>query len=107
MAMVGKCCLCPRHCGVNRLAGESGECHITSHVIVSSFGSHFGEESPLVGRHGSGTIFFAYCNLHCIFCQNYTISKQEFEEAINLAHQQGLYRLDKHQFLSPLRFVLR
>jgi len=67
--------VCPRRCGVNRLAGESGECQVTTQVIVSSYGPHFGEEAPLVGRHGSGTIFFAYCNLHCIFCQNYTISQ--------------------------------
>jgi len=57
------------------LAGESGECQVTTQVIVSSYGPHFGEEAPLVGRHGSGTIFFAYCNLHCAFCQNYTISQ--------------------------------
>jgi putative pyruvate formate lyase activating enzyme len=43
--------------------------------MVSSYGSHFGEEAPLVGRHGSGTIFFTYCNLRCVFCQNYTISQ--------------------------------
>ena len=43
--------------------------------MVSSYGPHFGEEVPLVGRHGSGTIFFAFCNLHCVFCQNYTISQ--------------------------------
>ena len=60
---------------VNRLAGESGKCHITSQVMVSSYGPHFGEEAPLVGQHGSGTIFFTYCNLQCIFCQNYTISQ--------------------------------
>jgi len=67
--------VCPRRCSVNRLAGESGECQVTTQVIVSSYGPHFGEEAPLVGRHGSGTIFFAYCNLHCAFCQNYTISQ--------------------------------
>lgn len=67
--------MCPRRCGVNRLAGESGECQVTTQVIASSYGPHFGEEAPLVGRHGSGTIFFAYCNLHCVFCQNYTISQ--------------------------------
>ena len=67
--------MCPRRCGVNRLAGESGECQVTTEVIVSSYGPHFGEEAPLVGRHGSGTIFFTYCNLHCAFCQNYTISQ--------------------------------
>ena len=73
--MLEECCLCPRHCGVNRLAGESGKCHITKQAVVSSYGPHFGEEAPLVGRHGSGTIFFTYCNLRCVFCQNYTISQ--------------------------------
>ncbi len=70
-----ECRLCPRACGVNRLAGESGQCQVTSQVIVSSYGPHLGEEAPLVGRNGSGTIFFSYCNLHCVFCQNYTISQ--------------------------------
>jgi len=73
--MLEECRVCPRRCGVNRLAGESGECHVTDQVVVSSYGPHFGEESPLVGRHGSGTIFFTYCNLHCLFCQNYDISQ--------------------------------
>ncbi|MGB2814572.1 MAG: radical SAM protein [Dehalococcoidales bacterium] len=70
-----RCHLCARNCGVDRLNGESGQCHTTNEVIVSSFGPHFGEEAPLVGRCGSGTIFFAYCNLHCVFCQNYDISQ--------------------------------
>jgi len=73
--MLAECCLCPRHCGVNRLIGESGKCRTTSQVMVSSYGPHFGEEAPLVGRHGSGTIFFTFCNLRCIFCQNYSISQ--------------------------------
>ena len=73
--MLEECCLCPRHCGVNRLVGESGKCHITRQAVVSSYGPHFGEEAPLVGRYGSGTIFFTYCNLRCVFCQNYTISQ--------------------------------
>ena len=73
--MLEECYVCPRQCGVDRLAGESGECHVTTQVIVSSYGPHFGEEAPLVGRRGSGTIFFTYCNLHCVFCQNYTISQ--------------------------------
>jgi putative pyruvate formate lyase activating enzyme len=74
-AMLEECRVCPRRCGVNRLAGESGKCTITRPAMVSSYGPHFGEESPLVGRHGSGTIFFTYCNLRCVFCQNYTISQ--------------------------------
>ena len=73
--MLTECCLCPRHCGANRLTGESGECRITSQAMVSSHGPHFGEEAPLVGSYGSGTIFFAYCNLRCVFCQNYDISQ--------------------------------
>ena len=73
--MLEECCLCPRQCRVNRLAGESGKCRITKQAVVSSYGPHFGEEAPLVGRHGSGTIFFTYCNLRCVFCQNYTISQ--------------------------------
>jgi putative pyruvate formate lyase activating enzyme len=69
-----ECCLCPRECRVDRLAGQKGKCQVTREVVVSSYGPHFGEEAPLVGGHGSGTIFFAYCNLKCTFCQNYTIS---------------------------------
>jgi putative pyruvate formate lyase activating enzyme len=74
-SILEQCRLCPRECGVNRLAGESGKCQITQQVMVSSYGPHFGEEAPLVGEHGSGTIFFTHCNLNCIFCQNYTISQ--------------------------------
>ncbi len=70
-----ECALCPRQCRVNRLAGEKGKCQVTREVIVFSYGAHFGEEAPLVGQHGSGTIFFTYCNLRCIYCQNYTISQ--------------------------------
>ena len=74
-SMLTECCLCARHCGVNRLIGESGQCRTTTQAMVSSYGPHFGEEAPLVGRHGSGTIFFTFCNLHCVFCQNYSISQ--------------------------------
>jgi len=68
------CSLCPRRCGANRLAGEAGACQVGAEPVVSSYGPHFGEEGPLVGRGGSGTIFLTYCNLRCIFCQNYDIS---------------------------------
>ncbi|HCN19521.1 MAG: radical SAM protein [Planctomycetes bacterium GWA2_50_13] len=72
--LMSPCRLCPRNCGVMRLEGQKGFCGIGHDAVVSSFGPHFGEESPLVGRYGSGTIFFAGCNLGCIFCQNYDIS---------------------------------
>lgn len=68
------CHLCPRDCHVNRTKGETGKCKATSKVKVSSATPHFGEEPPLVGRGGSGTIFFSNCNLRCVFCQNYKIS---------------------------------
>ena len=68
------CRLCPRLCGVNRAAGESGACTSASSFRVASFGPHHGEEAPLRGRRGSGTIFFSHCNLLCIFCINWEIA---------------------------------
>ncbi len=72
--LLKSCQLCPRNCGVNRLAGEVGFCRIGSEAVVASAGPHFGEESVLVGAGGSGTIFLAGCNLGCSFCQNFDIS---------------------------------
>ncbi len=72
--MMNPCTLCPRKCNINRSKGETGFCGIGEKVVVSSVGPHFGEESVLVGRGGSGTIFFAGCNLGCVFCQNFDIS---------------------------------
>ncbi len=68
------CTLCPRQCGVNRTAGETGTCKTGIRAVVASYNAHFGEETPLVGRNGSGTIFFSNCSLQCNFCQNYEIS---------------------------------
>jgi putative pyruvate formate lyase activating enzyme len=72
--LLTKCVLCPRGCGVDRTAGELGFCGTGDLAAVASYTPHFGEEAPLVGRSGSGTIFFCGCNLGCIFCQNYDIS---------------------------------
>lgn len=71
---LSSCTICPHKCRVNRLVGELGICRVGSRARVSSFGPHFGEESPLVGQNGSGTIFFEGCNLLCLFCQNSDIS---------------------------------
>jgi putative pyruvate formate lyase activating enzyme len=71
-----KCRLCPRECDVDRIAGERGFCKAGADLKVASFHSHFGEERPLVGVGGSGTIFLSHCNLGCIFCQNWDISHQ-------------------------------
>ncbi|MFC1857102.1 radical SAM protein [Thermodesulfobacteriota bacterium] len=70
------CVLCPRRCKVDRLSGQVGLCETGKNAKVSSYNSHFGEEAPLVGSNGSGTIFFTHCNLLCIFCQNYDISHE-------------------------------
>jgi putative pyruvate formate lyase activating enzyme len=69
------CSLCPRRCGVDRSGTERGFCRTGVLPAVSSYSPHFGEEDPLVGRNGSGTIFFTHCNLGCCFCQNYEISR--------------------------------
>ncbi|HUW44948.1 MAG TPA: radical SAM protein [Dehalococcoidia bacterium] len=75
VSLLESCSVCPRSCGVNRLAADVGKCRTPREAKVSSYGPHFGEEAPLVGRRGSGTIFFTNCNLRCLFCQNYSISQ--------------------------------
>ncbi|UCF67232.1 MAG: radical SAM protein [Acidobacteriota bacterium] len=72
--LMKSCRCCPRECGVDRIAGETGVCSSTAELKVYSAGPHFGEESPLVGRRGSGTIFFSNCNLLCCYCQNWEIN---------------------------------
>ncbi len=70
------CTLCPRECQVDRTEGNIGFCKTGKDSVVASYSPHFGEENPLVGTGGSGTIFFCGCNLRCLFCQNYDISHQ-------------------------------
>jgi putative pyruvate formate lyase activating enzyme len=74
LELMRDCSLCPRECHVDRLSGELGFCRTGEKARVASLHAHFGEESPLVGTGGSGTIFFRSCNLLCCFCQNYDIS---------------------------------
>lgn len=71
------CTACPRDCGVNRLRDERSICHTGRWPYVATAFAHFGEEDCLRGRNGSGTIFFSYCNLKCVFCQNWDISSRE------------------------------
>ncbi|MBU0515801.1 MAG: radical SAM protein [Proteobacteria bacterium] len=73
-AMMASCRLCPRECGVNRLAGQAGFCRATAQLMLSAAHPHFGEERCLVGRRGSGTVFFTHCNLRCVFCINWPIN---------------------------------
>jgi len=78
------CRACPRDCGVNRLQDKWAACKTGRYATVASYFPHFGEEDCLRGTNGSGTIFFAHCNLRCVFCQNYDIS-----QAIRAAPAQG------------------
>ncbi len=73
-AIFEECQLCPRQCGVNRQRNESGFCRAPVKPVIFSAHPHFGEEISLVGKHGSGTIFFSNCNLRCVFCQNWPIA---------------------------------
>lgn len=81
--LLEKCSICPRRCGVNRLKGQKGFCRVGRLPIVYSHSPHFGEEPPISGTAGSGTIFFSYCNLKCVYCQNYKFSQlQEGKEVV-------------------------
>ena len=75
-AILAACVLCPRKCLADRIAGETGICKTGDRAVVASIHAHFGEEAPLVGSNGSGTIFITHCNLMCDFCQNYDISHE-------------------------------
>lgn len=102
-AFLHNCEVCPRKCHVNRIKGEAGYCKTANEIKVSSFGPHFGEEAPLVGQYGSGTIFLASCSLGCMFCQNYDIShqmigkkttKQEFSDMILRLQNMGCHNIN-------------
>jgi len=109
--LLSPCRLCPRKCSVDRLCGETGTCKTAEQAKVSSYNPHYGEEAPLVGRYGSGTIFFTHCNLMCLFCQNYDISHEgcgrevssDELAAIMLAlQQQGCHNIN---FVTPTHVV--
>jgi putative pyruvate formate lyase activating enzyme len=72
---LAECSLCPMDCKANRLAKQTGKCNSTNELKIASFNLHFGEEPPLSGGGGSGTIFLSNCSLFCCYCQNYPISQ--------------------------------
>jgi len=74
LSLASPCVLCPRQCMADRMGGDRGYCQAPYGLYVSSVSPHFGEEGPLVGTGGSGTIFMTHCNLRCVFCQNYDSS---------------------------------
>ncbi len=109
--LLEKCELCPRRCGVNRLNGEKGYCGIANEIIIAHYGPHYGEEPPISGTKGSGTIFFSSCNLQCIFCQNYQISHyregesytvEELADIFLLLEKQGCHNIN---LVSPTPYI--
>ena len=106
-----ECCLCPRACAATRLEGGLGDCRVGAKAMVSSFNPHFGEEEPLVGWGGSGTIFLTSCSLRCVFCQNFEISHgmegEEVEAGALAAMMLRLQALGCHNinFVTPTHQV--
>jgi len=110
-ARLASCALCAQACGVNRHTGELGVCRTGVRARVSSYAPHHGEEDPLRGWRGSGTIFFTRCNMHCQYCQNYDISQldagTEMETEELAALMLELQELGCHNinFVSPSHVV--
>lgn len=105
VSLLKSCMLCPRKCGVDRLSGETGFCNTGRLSRVSSFSPHFGEEAPLVGKHGSGTIFFTHCNLLCLFCQNFDISHQGEGQEVTDSELAGIMLSLQRQGCHNINFV--
>jgi len=111
LSLLEECTVCPHECRVNRFEGEAGVCRSGRRAAVSSYGPHFGEEAPLVGKGGSGTIFFSRCNLRCIFCQNFDISHEgggrevtasELAQIMLRLQERGCHNIN---LVSPSHFV--
>ncbi|RPH98069.1 MAG: 4Fe-4S cluster-binding domain-containing protein, partial [Calditrichaeota bacterium] len=111
-ALYSPCGLCPRECGVNRLKGEAGICGETAALRVAAIEAHFGEEPPISGTNGSGTVFFTGCTLRCAFCQNFQIScfhlgenlkaNQVAERLVRLVDQRAIHNVN---FVTPDHFL--
>ncbi|MBA4390691.1 MAG: radical SAM protein [Syntrophus sp. (in: bacteria)] len=111
LELLEKCQLCPRQCSVNRLKGQRGYCGVGEKVIIAHYGTHHGEEPPISGARGSGTIFFSFCNLRCVFCQNHQISHggigqdistEELTEIILTLQTRGCHNIN---LVSPTPYV--
>ena len=110
-ALLSQCTVCPRHCGVDRTCDERGYCGGGLLPEISDYGPHFGEEPPLVGTDGSGTIFFTGCNMQCFFCQNYEISQYRHGTEVSVEQLAGMMlrlqdrRCHNINLVSPSHFV--
>ncbi|NJO92717.1 MAG: 4Fe-4S cluster-binding domain-containing protein [Chloroflexia bacterium] len=106
------CTLCPHQCKIDRFKNSTGFCKSGEKARVASFSPHFGEEAPLVGRNGSGTIFFSACNLRCVYCQNFEISQlhegaeiedEQLAKIMLSLQNQGCHNIN---FVSPTHVIL-
>jgi len=109
--LMESCTLCPRMCGVNKLKGEKGFCGADARLRIASFHPHFGEERPLSGRDGSGTIFMSHCGLRCVFCINWEISHsgqgafrslEDMADMMLSLQKQGCHNIN---FVTPTHYV--
>jgi len=89
---LARCELCPRRCGVNRAAGQRGFCRAGVEAEVYRYGPHGGEEPPLSGTQGSGTVFFSRCTMQCVYCQNYPWSQEGAGETVPAGRLAGIFR---------------
>ena len=110
-SLCSPCMICPHQCNVDRYKDDSGKCHSKYLPKVASAGPHFGEEPPLVGYYGSGTIFLGRCNLSCIFCQNYDISQMNSGIEVSISdlsrmmirlQEQGCHNIN---FVTPTHMI--
>lgn len=104
-ALLENCTVCPRNCKTNRLKNELGFCNVGKNPKISSYNLHFGEEPPISGRSGSGTIFFTGCNLKCVFCQNYPISQLHHGNEISIEKLAEIMLLLQKQNAHNINFV--
>jgi putative pyruvate formate lyase activating enzyme len=105
LGLLEDCTVCPRDCHVNRLADRFAVCKTGRYAVVSSAFPHFGEEDCLRGWNGSGTIFFSWCNLRCVFCQNYDISWQGGGRAVRPAELAALMLALQERGCHNINFV--
>lgn len=106
-----KCAICPRKCGIDRTSGKLGYCRAPANPVVYSFQAHHGEEPPISGKRGSGTIFFSHCNMKCVYCQNYYFSQldkgrevtiEKLSEIMMHLQKMGCHNIN---LVSPSHFV--
>lgn len=99
------CTICPRRCGVNRLIGQQGFCQAPLLPKAALVSTHNGEEPPISGTKGSGTVFFSHCNMDCLFCQNHSISSEGFGKEISIERLSEVFIEQQNRGLHNINLV--